>query len=198
MALKRLFDILISGLALVVLSPLLIGLLLAVKLTSSGPALFRQQRVGLYGRQFLILKFRSMREDQPVGGLQITAKGDPRITRLGRVLRRTKLDEIPQLFNVLLGDMSLVGPRPEVSRYVDFYPPEAKQLIFQVRPGITDLASIEFRDEEAILGRAEDRERTYIEEILPKKIAYYCDYVANRSFRRDLVILIKTVAAVLS
>lgn len=188
-------DIVISGAALLLLAPLLLLVGVAVRLDSPGPALFRQQRVGRYGRPFEILKFRSMRV--AADGPQITVSGDWRITSVGVVLRRTKLDELPQLFNVLRGEMSLVGPRPEVARYVALYPADARTEVLSVRPGITDEAAIEFRDEEQLLARVSDPERAYAEQILPRKIDLYRRYVRCNSVAGDLRILWRTARAIL-
>jgi lipopolysaccharide/colanic/teichoic acid biosynthesis glycosyltransferase len=193
---KRLFDVCAAGIGLLLLAPLLLALALWVRLDSPGPVLFRQQRVGRHGVRFDILKFRTM-VARPDDGRQLTVGRDPRITRAGRFLRSSKLDELPQLINVLQGTMSLVGPRPEVPRYVDCYPPAARAAILSVTPGITDLASILYKEESAILGRAADPDRAYVETILPVKLAYYERYVRERSFWLDLCILFRTLAAVL-
>ena len=192
---KRLLDIVVSCAALLLLSPILLLVGVAVRLDSPGPALFRQQRVGLHGRPFDILKFRSMRVT--ADGPQITAGGDRRVTRVGAWLRRTKIDELPQLFNVLRGEMSLVGPRPEVARYVALYPADARTEVFSVRPGITDDAAIEFRDEEQLLARADDPEQAYVEQILPRKIDLYRQYVRCNSIGGDLRVLWRTARAIL-
>ena len=193
---KRLFDVLAAGCGLLLLAPVLLAIALWIRLDSPGPALFRQRRVGRHGRLFDIYKFRTM-ADRPDDGRQLTVGRDPRITRAGRFLRRTKLDELPQLLNVLEGTMSLVGPRPEVPRYVDRYPPAVRQTVLSVAPGITDLAAILFKDENDILGRAQDPERAYVETILPVKLEYYQRYVRERSFWLDLRILFRTLAAIL-
>ena len=193
---KRLFDVLAAACGLLLLAPVLIAIALWIRLDSPGPALFRQRRVGRHGRLFDIYKFRTM-TDRPDDGRQLTVGADPRITRAGRFLRRTKLDELPQLLNVLQGTMSLVGPRPEVPRYVDRYPPAVRQTVLSVAPGITDLAAILFKDENDILGRAPDPERAYVETILPVKLEYYQRYVHERSFWLDLRILFRTLAAIL-
>jgi lipopolysaccharide/colanic/teichoic acid biosynthesis glycosyltransferase len=192
---KRVLDIVAAVLGLVVLAPLLAIIALAVRLDSSGPVLFRQTRVGRNGRPFEILKFRSMHQasSPAVGAPLLTTSTDPRITRIGAVLRRTKLDELPQLLNVMVGDMSLVGPRPEVPRYVAAYSDEARSEILSVRPGITDEAAIEFRDESALLELSSDPERTYVEEILPRKVEHYRRYVRNRTLLGDLSILARTI-----
>jgi lipopolysaccharide/colanic/teichoic acid biosynthesis glycosyltransferase len=192
---KRLFDVLAAGAGLVLLAPLLLLMALWIKLDSPGPVLFRQQRVGRHGVPFDIYKFRTM-ADRPDAGRQLTVGRDPRITRAGHFLRRSKLDELPQLLNVLEGTMSLVGPRPEVPRYVACYPPDARKAVLSVAPGITDLASILYKEESEILGRAADPERAYIETILPVKLAYYQRYVRERSFWLDLRIIFQTLAAI--
>lgn len=192
---KRLFDIFAATLGLALLAPVMLCIAIAVRLESAGPVLFRQVRVGRGGRPFEILKFRSMRipgARDPIGP-EITASGDARITRFGSVLRQSKLDELPQLINVLKGEMSLVGPRPEVPRYVAMYPSAARAEILSVRPGITDEAAIEFRNESDVLGTSEDPERTYVEEILPRKVRHYLCYVRNRSLPGDLLILARTL-----
>ena len=193
---KRLFDVLAAACGLLLLAPVLFAIALWIRLDSPGPALFRQRRVGRHGRLFDIYKFRTM-ADRPDDGRQLTVGRDPRITRAGRFLRRTKLDELPQLLNVLEGTMSLVGPRPEVPRYVDRYPPAVRQTVLSVAPGITDLAAILFKDENDVLGRAPDPERAYVETILPVKLEYYQRYVREQSFWLDLRILFRTLAAIL-
>ena len=190
---KRLFDLAVTLALLPLALPLMAAIALWVRLDSPGPALFRQQRVGRGGRLFRIHKFRTMHVAHDGGGPQITARSDVRITRAGRWLRATKLDELPQLIDVLKGDMSLVGPRPEVPRYMALYPDEARRLILSVRPGITDRAAIEFRDEEHLLASAADPERTYVEQIMPIKQRHYLDYVARHSVAGDLRILLDTL-----
>jgi lipopolysaccharide/colanic/teichoic acid biosynthesis glycosyltransferase len=193
-AAKRGLDVVASGVGLVALAPVLAGAAIAVKLSSPGPALFRQVRVGRAGRPFRILKFRSMR----VGGSgpQVTAGNDDRITPVGRVLRRYKLDELPQLWNVLVGDMSLVGPRPEVQRYVDRFPADYERIL-SVRPGITDHAALEYRDEESVLAAAADPEAAYVETVLPAKIQLYHQYLDERSVRTDVTLVLRTLAKLL-
>lgn len=186
---KRLFDILFSAVTLVVLLPLMLAVALWIKIDSSGPVFFRQVRVGRDGRPFRIYKFRSMRVEAQGRGPQLTVGDDARITRVGTVIRRYKIDEFPQFINVLLGDMSLVGPRPEVPRYVDLYPPAVRDMVLSVRPGITDLASIAYRDESDLLGTSADPERTYVEQVLPAKLALCERYVRERSFLGDLAII---------
>jgi len=193
---KRLLDILLSGAGLLLCAPLLAACALGVRLDSPGPVLFRQERVGRGGRTFLILKLRTMRAGPAPGASQVTAAGDPRITRFGAWLRRTKLDELPQLLNVLAGDMSLVGPRPEVPRFVACYPAEARAIVLSVRPGITDPASVRFRNEAELLAGSTDPERDYVERILPEKIAAYVAYVRGRSLAGDLRIIGATLRAV--
>jgi len=194
---KRLFDILLSALGLVLLCPVLLATALWVKLDSPGPALFRQQRIGRHGKPFAIHKFRTMRVDAPALGPQITIGADPRITRSGSLLRRYKLDELPQLWDVLRGAMSLVGPRPEVARYVALYPDDLRQLVLSVRPGITDLASIEYRDESTVLAGSSDPERSYIEEVMPAKLALAAQYVQTRSLRGDVRLILRTLRIIL-
>jgi lipopolysaccharide/colanic/teichoic acid biosynthesis glycosyltransferase len=194
--LKRIFDIAVSTIALLLLSPLFVVIALWIKLESPGPVVFRQERIGRGGRMFRIHKFRTMRVDAERAGPQLTVGADPRITRAGALLRRYKLDELPQLLNVLAGSMSLVGPRPEVPRYVALYPPELRTLVLSVRPGITDEASIEFRDENALLAGASDPEHCYVHEVLPRKLEFYARYARSHSLGGDLRILAKTVMKV--
>lgn len=197
--LKRAFDLLIATCALLVSAPLLLVIAAWIKLDSRGPVFFCQERVGLRGRTFAIYKFRTMFVDAAAtGGAQITVGADPRITRAGRFLRRHKLDELPQFLNVLKGEMSVVGPRPEVPRYVALYPPETRELVLSVRPGITDLASIAYRDESRLLAQADDPEALYVQEVLPAKLEYCVQYVRTSSLRLDLVIMARTVAALLA
>jgi len=192
---KRLFDVVAAGIGLALLSPLLLLLALWVRLDSPGPVLYRQQRVGRNGVLFDILKFRTM-QHRLEAGAQLTVGRDPRITRAGHFLRHYKLDELPQLINVVQGSMSLVGPRPEVPRYVDCYPPAVRVTVLSVAPGITDLASILYKEESEVLGRAPDPERAYLETILPVKLEYYQRYVRERSFWLDLRIIVQTLAAI--
>lgn len=182
---KRLFDVLGAGLGLLLLAPLFVVVALWIKLDSPGPVLFRQQRVGRHGALFRIHKFRTMQPDAPLLGRQITVGADRRVTRAGRFLRRTKLDELPQLIDVLSGRMSLVGPRPEVPRYVAMYPAALRDKVLSVRPGITDPASIAYRDESTLLAAAVDPERFYIEQIMPAKLALAARYVEQMSFLND-------------
>lgn len=193
---KRLLDLVLALPAALLLLPLTAALALAVKLDSPGPALFRQRRVGRGGRPFTIYKLRTMVARAPELGPGLTAGGDPRITRLGRFLRRTKLDELPQLWNVLRGDMSLVGPRPEVPEYVARYPAELRAKVLSVRPGITADAALEFLDEEGELRHAPDPEAWYLERILPRKLELYARYVDRWTLRGDLMTILRTAVAV--
>ena len=194
MVLKRLFDLACSVIGLVVLAPILVLVSLFVWLGDRGPVFFRQERVGRGGRLFRIHKFRTMRVAS--SGSQVTSADDDRITPLGKVLRKTKIDELPQLIDVALGDMSLVGPRPEVPRYVELWGEEARTEILSIRPGITDPAAIAYRNEQDELAAAEDPETHYTQVILPRKVAMYRDYVRNRSFVGDLKVILGTVAAI--
>lgn len=192
---KRLFDWWASTFGLLALAPVLLLLAVWIKLDSPGPVFFRQERVGRGGKLFRIHKFRTMVTDAERRGLQITVGADARVTRVGQWLRKYKLDELPQLLDVWLGHMSLVGPRPEVQRYVACYPADVRDVVLSVRPGITDRASIEFKDENEILGRAPDPHLAYVNEVLPIKLRYYVDYVAQRSFWSDVGIILMTVRA---
>lgn len=191
--LKRIFDLFASALGLIILSPLFALIALLIRLTSPGPVFYRARRVGQGGREFTLYKFRSMVADADRRGPGITAAGDPRVTSIGRVLRRTKLDELPQLWNVLRGDMSLVGPRPEDPRYVALYTPEQRRVL-DVRPGITSLASIEYRNEEAVL-HGPDWEQHYIHEVMPAKLAIDLRYVQRATLFTDLLIILRTLLA---
>lgn len=192
---KRLFDIVASAVGLVVLSPALLLSAALVRFTSPGPVLFRQQRVGQGFRPFTIYKFRTMVVDAPKIGAAITCGDDPRITPIGLFLRKTKLDELPQLFNVLVGDMSLVGPRPEVPRYVEMFREDFADIL-AVRPGITDLASITYRNEAELLGRAADPQAEYVHRILPHKISLAKEYRQRSSVLFDFFLIVRTVAAI--
>ncbi|WP_439811153.1 sugar transferase [Bordetella bronchiseptica] len=193
---KRLIDLACSSLGLLLLSPIFIFIALAIKIDSKGPVFYRQTRVGQYGKPFRIHKFRSMRIDQPANAAQVTVEGDPRITRVGRRIRSWKLDELAQLIDVWQGTMSLVGPRPEVPNYVDTYPPLIREKVLSVKPGITDIASIQFRNENALLAGHADPDRVYREEILPRKLALQQSYVDKRSTWLDVKIIISTIAAI--
>ena len=194
MACKRAFDILCSLLGLVVLSPVLLVVSVLVAVTSPGGVFFRQERIGKDGRPFRIFKFRSMRKDN--AGLKITTGNDSRITPVGRFLRKSKIDELPQLINVLVGDMSFVGPRPEVADYVNLYTPYQRQVLL-VRPGITGLASIRFRNENDLLTASDDPNRTYIEQIMPRKIDLDLEYIPHASVFYDIKLIFQTFAVVI-
>ena len=193
---KRLFDLCASLAGLVVLAPLFLLIAILIKRDSSGPVFFRQTRIGLRGQPFRIHKFRTMATEHPAKDLQLTVGADSRITGTGRWLRKYKLDELPQLIDVVRGKMRLVGPRPEVPKYVVHYPPDVKQVVLSVRPGITDNASIEYRDENDILAKADDPEREYIEKVMPVKLEYYMRYVEERSMVGDIAIILRTFGAV--
>jgi len=189
---KRLFDLLASASGLVFLAPLFVSISLLIR-KDGGPAFFRQERVGQGGKIFKIYKFRTMCVDADKMGALVTQTNDPRITKIGQLLRRTKLDELPQLINVFLGDMSIVGPRPEVPYYVRFWGEADKEKILSVKPGITDHASLLFSDEQGVLAAAEDPEKAYIEEILPKKVELYKRYVEDQSLAGDLKLILSTL-----
>lgn len=195
---KRVFDLFFATAGAIALLPLFTVIAVWIKYDSPGPVFFRQERVGRFGNLFKIYKFRTMCLDAERKGRLITVGEDPRITRSGHFLRKYKLDELPQLLNVIAGDMSLVGPRPEVPKYVAMYPPEMRSLVLSVPPGITDFASIEYRDENTILGRAADPDKAYVEEVMPAKLAYYKRYVAERSLMVDFMLIIKTLRAIAS
>lgn len=194
---KRLFDIVASGLGLIVLSPLFLILAIWIKCDSKGPVFYRQVRVGRYNKDFRIFKFRSMRVGSDKGSLVTVGGHDPRITRSGYFIRKFKLDELPQLINVFIGDMSLVGPRPEVRHYVDYWTPEQLHAL-DVRPGITDPASIRYRNENELLEKADDPERYYIDVIMQDKLKLYLEYVENHSFLYDIKLIFKTFWTILS
>jgi lipopolysaccharide/colanic/teichoic acid biosynthesis glycosyltransferase len=189
---KRLVDVLAAAFGLILLSPVLVCVAVAVKATSRGPVFFKQERVGRHGAAFLLWKFRSMVVDAPEKGPALTTRNDWRVTGVGRVLRATKADELPQLLNVLRGDMSLVGPRPEVPKFVAFWPSDVKQRVLSVRPGLTDSAAISI-DEQAMLASATDPEWTYVHDVVPMKLASYERYVASHPLRVDLAILGRTI-----
>lgn len=188
---KRLFDIIASGLGLIVLSPLFAVLAVWIKADSPGPVFYRQTRVGRGNRDFRVYKFRSMRPDSDRLGLITVGGHDPRVTRSGYYIRKYKLDEFPQLINVFVGDMSLVGPRPEVRKYVDMYTPEQMRVL-SVRPGITSLASIRYRNENDILAAAPDPDRCYIEQVMPDKLAIDLEYVDRATFWNDIKLIFST------
>ena len=192
---KRLFDVVLAAAGLVLLSPLLLAIAAWVKADSPGPVFFRQERVGRFGEPFQIHKFRTMTHRPNGEGRQITVGADPRITRAGQWLRRTKLDELPQLIDVLVGHMSVVGPRPEVPRYVAKYPPALRDKVLSVRPGITDFASVHYRRESELLARAADPEREYVEVVMPEKLRWAARYVDEASFATDLRLIAMTLMA---
>lgn len=194
---KRFFDIVFSMAGIVLLSPVLLILWLLIRTGSKGPALFKQNRVGIHNHDFTLLKFRTMYADAEKRGQLTVGMRDPRITPVGYYLRKFKLDELPQLFNVLRGDMSLVGPRPEVRRYVDLYNAEQMKVL-TVRPGITDFASIIYFKENEILGKAADPEQTYIREIMPEKLRINLEYVRDQSLKTDVYIIFKTIFKIIS
>jgi len=193
--LKRAFDLALASLGLLLLSPLLLLAAALIKLDSRGAVFFKQERIGRGFRPFLIYKLRTMVEHAPQLGPDITVGEDPRITRVGRLLRRTKIDEVPQLLNVVKGDMSLVGPRPELPEYVQAFHQQYEEIL-SVRPGITDLASLKFIDEASLLARASDPELIYREYVLPQKLALARQYVREHSLRLDAMLLVRTLGGV--
>ena len=194
---KRCFDFSMALFGLILLTPLLLLVAFWIKLDSKGPVFFRQERVGRYGVVFRIFKFRTMTVSTEKNQ-QLTVGNDVRITRAGYLLRRYKIDELPQLINVLFGAMSLVGPRPEVPKYVKCYPAAVREIVLSVPPGITDWASIKYKAENSILGKSSDPEKTYIEEILPIKLEFYLNYVNKRTMLMDLKIIFATFVALIS
>ena len=194
---KRLFDVVASGVGLLLLSPLFLLVAIWIKLDSSGPVFYRQVRVGRYNRDFRIFKFRSMRVGADKGSLVTIGGRDPRVTRSGYFIRKFKVDELPQLINVFIGDMSLVGPRPEVRHYVDYWTKDQLHVL-DVRPGITDPASIKFRNENELLEKAEDPEKYYIEVIMQEKLRLYLEYVENHSFWYDIKLIFQTFVAIIA
>jgi len=191
-AVKRIFDFICSTLGLIILSPILIAIVIKIKTDSDGPVFFKQIRVGEKKKEFEILKFRTMVVDAEKLGRQITVGNDSRITKVGGFLRKYKLDELPQLINVFKGDMSLVGPRPEVPRYVELYNEEQRKVL-EVKPGITDLASIRYRDENDLLGEAENPDDLYINTIMPDKLALNLEYINKNNVFFDIYIILKTI-----
>ncbi|WP_297426839.1 sugar transferase [Clostridium sp.] len=189
---KRIFDLICSTLGLIVLSPVLIAIAIKIKTDSDGPVFFKQIRVGEKNREFKILKFRTMVVDAEKLGRQITVGNDSRITKIGAFLRKYKLDELPQLINVFKGDMSLVGPRPEVPKYVKLYNEEQRKVL-EVKPGITDLASIRYRDENDLLGKVENPDEFYINTIMPDKLALNLEYISKNNVFFDIYIIFKTI-----
>ena len=196
LVLKRAMDIAISGCALAVIWPVLLLIALAIKIDDPGPVFYRQVRVGKDGKEFRIFKFRTMVVDADKKGLAITVGRDNRITRMGRILRKTKLDELAQLINVFIGEMSFVGPRPEVPKYVNMYTPYQRQVLL-VRPGITDYASIAYRNENDMLEGAQDPERMYIDVIMPDKIELNMKYLREISLAADIRLILSTILAVI-
>jgi lipopolysaccharide/colanic/teichoic acid biosynthesis glycosyltransferase len=195
--LKRLFDILASFTGLLILLLPLLVIAIFVAFSGPGGVFYRQVRVGRYGKDFSLWKFRTMRPDSDKKGLLTVGGRDPRVTRIGYFLRKYKLDELPQLLNVLFGDMSLVGPRPEVRKYVDMYTDEQKKVL-NVRPGITDYASIEYSNENELLAKSADPEKTYIEEVMPAKLKLNAKYVAEMGLMTDLKIIFRTIGKIVS
>lgn len=196
MIVKRIFDILASFFGLLIISPIILIVALFIKLQMPGPVFFVQTRIGKGGREFRLLKFRTMRVKPRTSEGSFDVGDQSRITGLGKILRKTKLDEVPQLINVLKGDMSLVGPRPEVKEWTAVYP-EQWAIVHQVQPGITDNASIEFRNEEELLAQSSNPEETYRNVILPRKLELYINYVQHHSFSGDLMIIIRTIQSVI-
>ena len=194
---KRLFDILASGLGLVCLSPLFAALAVWIKLDSRGPVFYRQVRVGKGNKDFRIFKFRSMRPDSDKLGLITVGGRDPRVTCSGYYIRKYKLDELPQLINVFIGDMSLVGPRPEVRKYVDMYSPDQLHVL-DVRPGITSLASLRYRNENEVLAKAEDPDKCYIEKVMPDKLAIDLEYVRKATLWNDIKLIFSTFREIIT
>ena len=198
MIIKRLLDLVLATLGLIALSPLLCVIALGIKWDSPGPVLFRQIRIGRLGRPFNVLKFRTMVVGAEIRGPMITVGGDSRITRSGVFLRRKKLDELPQLINVIRGEMSLVGPRPEVPEYVARYPSSVRGSVLSLRPGITDFAAIEFRDESKLLQASPDPQKTYVEEIIPAKLELHQKYIREQSLWLDLSLILRTIRVILA
>jgi len=192
---KRVFDIIASIIGIILLLPVFVIIGLWVKLSSKGSIFFVQKRVGKDFKEFNLYKFRSMVVGAEKRGPGITSKDDERVTKVGRFIRSTKIDELPQLFNVLKGDMSLVGPRPELKKFVDAKKEEYKKVL-SIKPGITDNAAIEFRDEENIMSRYEDKEKAYIDIVLPQKIKFYYKYLDNVSFTNDIKLILKTLRVI--
>ncbi|MEZ9622790.1 sugar transferase [Vibrio sp. 10N.261.55.F6] len=195
--LKRAFDLVSCIVGLVLLAPMFIIVAIWIKLDSSGPIFFRQERVGRNGEVFRIHKFRTMRCDSESKG-RLTVGKDNRITTSGQFLRKSKVDELPQLIDVVLGKMSLVGPRPEVQEFIDEYPSDVRQIVLSVRPGITDKASIEMVDENEILGKYDDPRKAYIEHVLPIKQKFYVDYVETQTFFGDIQLILKTIIKIIT
>ncbi|MBK6537820.1 MAG: sugar transferase [Ignavibacteria bacterium] len=193
--LKRSFDIFFSFFGLIILSPLFLLIFVMVKTDSKGPVIYKQTRVGKNGKDFAVLKFRSMKQDSDSKGLLTVGGKDPRITKTGYFIRKYKLDELPQLINVLKGDMSFVGPRPEVRKYVLLYD-EVQKKVLDVNPGITDVASIKYRNENEMLEGSDDPESFYIKEIMPVKLKMNLEYINDRSFFKDIKVILNTLKTV--
>jgi lipopolysaccharide/colanic/teichoic acid biosynthesis glycosyltransferase len=194
---KRIFDVTASIIGLIVLLPLFIIIAILIKLNDKGPIFYKQKRIGQNFKPFELLKFRTMVVNADKIGPAVTKDGDPRITKIGKFLRKTKLDELPQLWNVIRGDMSIVGPRPEVEKYIQYYENDYKEIL-KVRPGITDYATIKFRNEEEILSKYDDTESAYIKYVLPEKIKLYKTYIKEISFFTDLKIIFWTLWRIVS
>lgn len=192
---KRLFDFIASVIGIILLIPIIVPIMLWIKTSSKGPLFFIQKRVGKDFKEFNLYKFRSMVVDAPNIGPSVTSGDDPRITKVGKIIRRTKIDELPQLFNVIKGDMSLVGPRPEVIKFVNEKREDYK-IVLSVPPGITDNAAIEYRDEETIMEQFEDKEKAYIDIVLPEKIELYKFYINNISLKNDILLILKTIKVI--
>lgn len=193
---KRIFDILLSLFGLIILSPFFVILSIAIMIDSKGGVFYFQSRVGQNNRDFQLVKFRSMKINSDKRGLLTVGDSDSRITKVGAFIRKSKLDELPQLFNVLLGEMSLVGPRPEVRKYVDLYTKE-QLMVLKVKPGITDYASLEYFEESEILAKSNDFEKTYIEEVMPHKLELNKKYIDKPSLRHDIQLIIKTLLRII-
>ena len=192
---KRIFDFTLSLIAIIILLPLFILIALLIVLTSKGGPFYLQTRIGKEGKPFKIIKFRTMYKDSDKKGLLTVGKNDPRVTHIGHFLRKTKLDELPQLFNILFGHMSFVGPRPELPKYVNLYNERQRQVL-SVRPGLTDYASLEYINENEILAQAENPELYYIEHVMPAKLELNLKYIQDQSFTTDLIIIFKTIARI--
>ena len=195
---KRLFDIVCSATGLVVLSPVLVIIAVLIKLTSRGPLFYRGERIGRHEEPFRVWKFRTMVAEGEKAGPLATAEDDPRITKVGAVLRRLKLDELPQMINVLVGEMSLVGPRPEAALYFEHYTPEEKKTILSVKPGITDYGSLHFHDEGKLLEGSDDPVQTYLDKIKDKKVKLQMDYIREQSLWVDLKVIVATVFTIVT
>jgi lipopolysaccharide/colanic/teichoic acid biosynthesis glycosyltransferase len=193
--LKRIFDILLSGIGILLLLPIFLFVIIWIKADSKGSAFYRQLRVGQFGKDFSLLKFRSMRTGSDKAGLLTIGGRDPRVTRSGVFIRKYKIDELPQLINVFLGQMSLVGPRPEVRKYVDLYN-EAQRRVLLVKPGITDLASLEYFDENDLLAKSDHPEKTYIEVVMPHKLELNLQYIDQSGLLADIQIILRTIKRV--